>query len=519
MAPRIFYRPKLNPQFVTDSKNFAKWVAQWTGPEGIKPPGHGEIEVGHLNPEHAFVHTPETNKAWHEYVDQKAGNYGDVRAASEEWFKSQGLENKVEITPHSVALEGNTNRDPIGDFTKDLFDMGGPRSRVPLGAHAYDPKGLIKWGALGAGIAGTAAAGDALATPSRVSGPTKNQWKGDLVKQFQEMTAPNRETDDVGDRVLKSFAQGFLPPSPTDIKDATSWGTMPHQMATKMASDISTQLTALQAQTGLSRKELLLKMGKEMVFSPEGVGTLLGMLLPGHIKGPTAVKNEIGQIINLPRPLRGWGMKAIEHTLPEWNILRTQEATRLENLIKRTIPEIKQAGSFKEVGPVGEYITDPYLRQLLEKQLDIPLTIENIPDVGVAHNMGGPLGTTGVGISPISLKKEISYLPIVRRAGKPTAGIRYNSPSRMVPWSFTDPTTVKYHEVFHHAMPDLNYDWGRPWPERLGEINSERAARIFRDFAVLDEQSIALQRLGATPTEFYTGVNWANKHNKIIYPK
>ena len=310
MPPRIFYRPKLNPQFVTDSENFAKWVAQWTGPEGIKPPGHGQIEVGHLNAEDAFVHTPETNKAWHEYVDQKAGNYGDVRAASEEWFKSQGLENKVEITPHSVALEGNTNRDPIGDFTKDLFDMGGPNSRVPLGAHAYDPKGLIKWGALGAGIAGTAAAGDALASPSRVSGPqgTPLSQMGDPIELMQQgMMAPSgSKVDDY----LHGAMLAAMPPSPTQIQ---SMGPIEQLKQAKEIIDNSGIREAITlaakgkfkasrqvAWGGMKNSVDALAGYGEMLKTPQGQVMLASMILPWAGKHGLQTYRDL-----MPPPARG----------------------------------------------------------------------------------------------------------------------------------------------------------------------------------------------------------------------
>jgi hypothetical protein len=538
MPTRIFYRPKNFPKYITSSKPFAEWVAQWKGPEGIKPPGHGQVEVGRVNAEDVFVHSIETHAAKAKQAEEIDGLYGSGGAGEATWASRLGLENKVRETPHAVTKGVYSGDDPtgIGAYTSDLFDIGGPRSRVPIGSSVYDPKNLIKWGALGAGIAGTAVASDALATPSRVSGPIENQWKGDLVKQFQEMTAPNRETDDVGDRVIKSFAQGFLPPSPTDIKGATSWGVMPSQIASKMGSDISSQLTLLQEQTGLSRKELLLKIGKEMVFSPEGVGSLASIFLPGfHGKVPIRIK-EGNLSFPIPRNAQGWTRRILQSDLDTWNASRTMTDTRIGMLMQAAIRNNadRVQGMLPLDATPDDLLRNPVVRSVFRDQLHIPLKVQLTNRTGIggvrsgaAHQVeiqtktgsGGSISLTdyiGRGLDFTRKTTEISRRT-ARLARNSLARYQTEIPSmRTAPTNPIAPTPILTHELAHFRWPDLHYSKTLPWERRPNEILAERAARIYSPLENFNKEYIPF---GQTPDEYWNFIQRANARNNIIWSR
>jgi hypothetical protein len=337
------------------------------------------------------------------------------------------------------------------------------------------------------------------------------------------MTAPNRETDDVGDRVLKSFIQGFLPPSPTDIKDATSWGVMPHQMATKMASDFSTQLTVLQAQTGLSRKELLLKIGKEMVFSPEGVGTMLGMLFPTSFKGGAFI----------PRRLRPWVRKATELGEQEFKIATTLTEDKLAYAMKQARlnrhtgeywpgmkpdPDAKGLVYERPIGQLKDYVLSNTSRSMLgDYALDAPVVL--------TRRLNSPFANLGEA-APYKI-----LLPDSKRTGKffkqldelykvrtsPTGKIE----SLYKPM-FQSPLVTALHEGVHIAQngEGIRTNWARPWNQRPTEATANRLANLLYPTEILDKRTLAhFPRIPGVidPMDFYykvdkgKGVNWVRR--------
>jgi hypothetical protein len=313
MPTRIFYRPKNFPKYITSSKPFAEWVAQWKGPEGIKPPGHGQVEVGRVNAEDVFVHSIETHAAKAKQAEEIDGLYGSGGAGEATWASRLGLENKVRETPHAVTKGVYSGDDPtgIGAYTSDLFDIGGPRSRVPIGSSVYDPKNLIKWGALGAGIAGTAVASDALASSPRVSvpqpvtPPIKRDWR-DPIGVFNE-TFLGPQPDQVGEFVAGAAGNVTLP-SFKDVGEmfkmtqgATSWGAMPSQIASKVSSDIQTQLAQMSVETGIPRAELLKQISLQIAKSPRAWGALATILAPGAGKHALTTYRDF-----MPPHIRGW---------------------------------------------------------------------------------------------------------------------------------------------------------------------------------------------------------------------
>lgn len=269
---------------------------------------------------------------------------------------------------------------------------------------------------------------------------------------------------------------------------------------------------------GLDSLQSLPRVLGEMVQTPYGLGSLVGMLTPWGLQ-------RLGRIIPLSRPFRRWTMKALE--LPKQEFLR--EAAGLEpQLIAAleaglTTPAIKYAPQLGGIHPtgaiIGDFLRTPEIRQTLENVLgtDVFRLSGNTNFGGVAIDTRYfPQYPHGVYVKPD--RTTTRSIPRTRLFGAPWSSV--SGPYRAGKIALPDNSALAtlLHEAAHmRQLNELPYSYENytqmfepniTHDLRLGEVGAQKFEHVLAPFEHLN-QSLLQTRLGLDipPASFHDLVN------------